>query len=1229
MDLFVRNLPPQTTDNDLKRFFNPLLKKFGIHTSHYARLRNKGCAIITILSEKECLDFLSSLRPSNALIYHGRQIICQISRNKPDEWLVKSLEKAENDRLRLTQAKQSGNPTTKSQNSRARGQYAMGALACGLWDYINEDLVFVKYAEDGHPGFHSYLTFDQWYLHIILQDSVLEEDCKLPIQRLDVHYSIVNTTTAGSQNDPTLTFSLNEAPRMYEKVDSNKPSNAPSPFQWKRITNLNASHAPVVATCRVYRITLARPEYLQTILKHEARTELLPITRWPARTIVPQVSFARERSNFTETLTKTFHEFSFGLQFQLQRLYQNGALPPRRVLELLPTSRAILKRSGDRVTTQVLRSMVDYIPYPGPGVDAANLTVAGLGDFMKETEGLINRTENRDDDPSLENLALIYKATVTPAGLYLNGPDHEVSNRVLRKYADSTTYFLRVSFLEENGEPVRSESGTSNEEIFAKRFKSALSGTISVAGRSYGFLGYSHSSLRSQTCWFMAPFVHNGSLLLARALIAKLGDFTNIRSPARAAARVGQAFSDTHSAIPIPKGTFRKIRDVERNGRTFSDGVGTISRDLIEKIWEQYKPDASLKATIYQIRYAGAKGMISLDTTLQGKQLKLRKSMIKFPSDASDIEICEGGEEPRPMFLNRPLIKILEDLDVPYDCFQALQDDYVERLRRTTLSAKEAANFLQSSGIGTSAHIPMILKRLELLGLPFQGVDFLRDVVEMAVLMALREVKHRARIPVSKGVSLFGIMDETGYLKEGQVYCTVKSKKSRSYILTGRVVVTRSPALHPGDVQLADAVRVPVSSPLRALHNCIVFSQFGDRDLPSQLSGGDLDGDIYNVIWDVDLQPTQTFSPADYPRVTPLELDRPVEIHDMATFFLQFMQNDQLGRIAKLHQIIADQSDQGTLDDRCLELADMHSTAVDFSKSGIPVDISQLPPHQRNYRPDFLAPGLEVTIEKNLEVERLKDDEAAEDSVFSKAKVLSHRFYESQKTLGKLYRSINEARFCQELKSTSTQYTKVTKGSVLSKLWKHVLREATGISWQCLQNWARDIKESYETNLRETMQEYSSSFYRPLDELEVFVGIIIGTRGTQTKRQKETSKEMREKMERDVAWIIEQIVGRKHEEIDPAASLARALACMSLTVLKPESGLRSWTWIAAGTCLRELERWKIDESTKALGRVDLRSSAKVIKPTGHAGEIKRPQVTHHEVASSSLGEVSPRIIGSR
>jgi len=103
----------------------------------------------------------------------------------------------------------------------------------------------------------------------------------------------------------------------------------------------------------------------------------------------------------------------------------------------------------------------------------------------------------------------------------------------------------------------------------------------------------------------MAPFVLDGSLVFAQNVIQALGDFRLIRSPAKCAARIGQAFSQTFSSVSIPSEAFSSMPDVERNGRTFSDGVGTCSSEVLREIWKKYTQARGLQPTVLQIRFQG------------------------------------------------------------------------------------------------------------------------------------------------------------------------------------------------------------------------------------------------------------------------------------------------------------------------------------------------------------------------------------------------------------------------------------------------------------------------------------------------------------------------------------------------------------------------------------------------------------------------------------------------
>ena len=459
----------------------------------------------------------------------------------------------------------------------------------------------------------------------------------------------------------------------------------------------------------------------------------------------------------------------------------------------------------------------------------------------------------------------------------------------------------------------------------------------------------------------------------------------------------------------------------------FSDGVGTLSWDVAESIWINI-PLKKGYPTCFQIRLGGAKGMLAVDSRLSGSRVNIRPSMIKFNGEMKDLEVCDMAAKPMRLVLNRQMIKILEDMGTSDDWFFGLQNAAVAHLRQVTASAHNTEVFIKKQAVGDSIGLFRIYRQCHLLELDYRKEPFLRSLVEAVVLKELRLLKHKARIPVSEGITLFGIMDETGFLEADQVYVTYNPVKGihAPPPKAGKLLVTRSPALHDGDIQYAYNVVPPAEHPLSELTNCIVFSSKGDRDLPSQLSGGDLDGDIFSIIWDTGAHPIRTFAPADYPRVSPIDIGRPVERDDMAQFFIDFMKTDHLGMIATRHMILADQEDGGTSHPNCRRLAQLHSTAVDFSKTGIPVQINEIP-RGSNFRPDLyvvsygliicyvgflsnklasMAPGplahiyskSEIALDQYV-IQAAYDEDDAEPS---------RKYYRSAKILGKLYRAIDE-----------------------------------------------------------------------------------------------------------------------------------------------------------------------------------------------------------------------------
>ncbi|MCJ1377000.1 hypothetical protein MMC17_000090 [Xylographa soralifera] len=1155
---------------------------------------NKGLATLTIIDAEKAqklLDRYGSTQngrrrpPKQQLRLFGRSVTLTKSRNNPpDEFLLRSLEEEEAARIQRI-PRLIPSTATKVQKS-----FAISSFSCGLWDYLGQHAVFVDYFRYRRGGT---ILFGRSSLNI----SMPAYD-RYPQLEIEYDYSSINGSIyLGKPFYPTVTISLEIAPRLYKITPVGGDISEPSTLavllenmllQTKkpvksRIDSLGKASDAVAATCFTYQFVLSQAADLQLILSLKKERQIPKLVSWKTSTIAPQITYCEQLALFLSSLAH--EEIPYRLKYQLQMLVWNGILSPDKVTKLISTVVQFNQRAGVDLAVHSIQQLARKVQYAGPEADQADFELTILAKFIldfadtgRQDGGYVPYTRR-----SHPNGTWIHRATVTPLGIYLSGPYWESKNRILRRYANHTDYFMRVEFMEETGDPMRFEQDVSLDQIFQQRFKTVLQNGFIIGDRHFEFLGFSHSSLRSQSCWFMAAFTtETGEPLDARSIIRTLGDFSHIRSPAKCAARIGQALSETVPSVDVNLGVVQIVDDIERDGRMFSDGVGTVSQSLIEKIWEKYAVRAKVKPTVIQIRFAGAKGMISLDTTRTGDVLMLRKSMRKFEApDAFNIEICGSGIRPLPLRLNRQLIKILEDLGVSEQPLIALQQEEVDELRKTAQSPILAANFLEKANLATSAMIPTLVRTLVRLQLNFLHDQFLRHMIELSVLVKLRELKYRARIHVPMGFTLHGIMDETGFLREGEVYCPiVDNATGRREVLVGaNVAITRSPALHPGDVQVVNAVAVPDNSPLNDLHNCVVFSQHGSRDLPSKLSGGDLDGDLYNIIYDERLKPKRVVEAADYPRVEAISLDRPVERSDIIHHFLTFMQQDQLGRIATLHQAIADQKVRGTFDGECLVMAELHSTAVDYSKTGIPADIKRLPKNNR-LRPDFMASGPRVEIAETIELAESRtpsDEDEAETSFY--------RYYKSKKVLGVLYRAIDEHAFMKELQSSNTEQLNTRSPDIFRSLWSYVQNKTTSFLWKHCTETARDIKEIYEDNLSGLMYQYSPTpWASTITELEVFIGNIVGKTHGQTKRQREASMNMREDYERLVEFIVSQM---RNKDAGREEALERSIACMALgleddgasgPVRRGRSQVMSFRWIAASVCLQEVER--LQKSTR-------------------------------------------------
>lgn len=125
------------------------------------------------------------------------------------------------------------------------------------------------------------------------------------------------------------------------------------------------------------------------------------------------------------------------------------------------------------------------------------------------------------------------------------------------------------------------------------------------------------------------------------------------------------------------------IPDIEcvntANGKkyVFSDGVGTISPKLAKILSDSL--EMNFVPSAFQIRFSGAKGVVTVDPRLEGELLCLRKSQLKFACKHGRLEVIRPSFA-SPLFLNRQVITLLEALGVGYEAFERLQNEMLKQL---------------------------------------------------------------------------------------------------------------------------------------------------------------------------------------------------------------------------------------------------------------------------------------------------------------------------------------------------------------------------------------------------------------------------------------------------------------------------------------------------------------------------------------------------------------------
>lgn len=321
--------------------------------------------------------------------------------------------------------------------------------------------------------------------------------------------------------------------------------------------------------------------------------------------------------------------------------------------------------------------------------------------------------------------------------------------------------------------------------------------------------------------------------------------------------------------------------------------------------------------------------------------------------------------------------------------------------------------------------------------------------------------------------------------------------------------------------------------------------------------------DLYDLInltsWP-ELAPQELTDPAEYPPAPKKRIEgRPCNMDDVKEFICDFITSDMVGIISVQHLKLADYRAQGVKDPDCLKLAELHSRAVDFPKSGTPVAHSELPRSVRMPRPDWDAGELGFR--------------SARDEV-----------YPSQRALGQLYRAIKlseddlqhkgthpSSRFGTDIDvNVHARPLERNKYDTISHHLRNALARYVHVDAVPQQHFvdAVDLLEEYIGELTRICNTYALTTRSILSEEEVVAGTIL-ERTSQMRRRRDMISEMRTASSALVANVRDVLRGSDSDEIEEW--MLRSWAAYQVARSSEEFGRKSFGLLALGNAFEAIE----------------------------------------------------------
>lgn len=376
-------------------------------------------------------------------------------------------------------------------------------------------------------------------------------------------------------------------PPMMERFQIHRPMTGKSEVDFRRYKQrvgfLSPTHAPVAPYARHLRVVLFNNPYDDVVQKFVSMCVIAGLSRSMILVCSPPRQIEALGLGFFPPkriyeLHKTLSGFDWPIAFQLESLLHNGLLNTDDMDVLIPRIRELSRRharQGAAYASDLLRRYNEALQLR-PARESP----------LKCYQRILAKFEFT---PPTSKSFRCHHVTFTPTRMLLEGPYSSQSNRVIRQYQGFEDHFLRVDFRDEDRLQYRWAREVDGVSFLIERVGKTLKNGFELAGRRFEFLAYSSSALREHAVWFMNPFVHpEKGEVNAESIRTSLGNFQGTklaRQPSKFAARLAQAFTATDPSVDIRRNEWNEMDDLGKDPYLFTDGVGTISKALGDRIW--------------------------------------------------------------------------------------------------------------------------------------------------------------------------------------------------------------------------------------------------------------------------------------------------------------------------------------------------------------------------------------------------------------------------------------------------------------------------------------------------------------------------------------------------------------------------------------------------------------------------------------------------------------------